>query len=84
MSDSVGVCYSWSSQRETLSFHNKYIFMQDFPRAWPQGDGEGVLKNFFENFVQDRNTFHMKSLSLKESIWEIWKFLPFLPASFHV
>lgn len=42
------------------------------------------LKNFFENFVQDRNTFRMKSLSLKESIWEIWKFLHFLPASFYV
>lgn len=29
----------WSSQRDGLFFHNKYIFMQDFPWAWPQGDG---------------------------------------------
>lgn len=39
MSDSVGVCYPWSSQRNRLFFHNKYMFMQDFPWAWPQGDG---------------------------------------------
>lgn len=53
--------------------------------GWWLEEKEGVKKNFFlENFVQDRNTFHMKYLCLKESIWEIWKILHFLPASFHM
>lgn len=61
MSDSVGVCYSWCSQRDTFLPQQVHFYaglsMSMTPGWWWRS-----LKNFFENFVQDRNTFRMKSL----------------------